>query len=271
MQSSTRCLKIIILFCNVSEIFVRSINFVVFVLFKASVVKVSVWRRFYCSQKMFVDFVETAFICLSSRVTVRDTHCFFLNLQIRRPQHHELYTIKIIAKFRLSKKILIQDFAKLRKFCSRLHFYHFGTLPLILLKWEQPQKWKRQRQPKWNCGLVLETKIVFWLLIRKVEVACFDIHCLTFVSWENGEDKKNKDGEITSPTLHQPDSLTLSWKNFPLWKNFLCKMKTWKSNFYYLPKTPGKALMGQRFHEVVENENAWSTQKKKVFSLSFQL
>ena len=192
MQSSTRCLKIIILFCNVSEIFVRSINFVVFVLFKDSAVKVSVWRRFYCSQKMFVDFVETAFICLSSLVTVQDTHCFFLNLQIRRPQHHELYTIKIIAKFRLSKKILIQDFAKLRKFWSRLHFYHFGTLPLILLKWEQPQKWKRQRQPKWDCGLVLETKIIFWLLIRNVEVACFDIHCLTFVSWENGEDKKTK-------------------------------------------------------------------------------
>ena len=152
MQSSTRCLKIMILFCNVREIFVRSINFVVFVLFKASVVKVSVWRRFYCSQKMFVDFVETAFICLSSLVTVQDTHCFFLNLQIRRPQHHELYTIKIIAKFRLSKKILIQDFAKLRKFWSRLHFYHFGTLPLILLKWEQPQKWKRQRQPNETVG-----------------------------------------------------------------------------------------------------------------------
>ena len=178
MQSSTRSLKIIVLFCNVREIFVRSINFVVFVLFKASVVKVSVWRRFYCSQKMFVDFVETAFICLSSLVTVRDMHCFFLNLQIRRPQHHELYTIKIIAKFRLSKKILIQDFVNLRKFWRRLHFYHFGTLPLILLKWEQPQKWKRQRQPKWDCGLVLETKIVFWLLNRKVEVACFDIQSL---------------------------------------------------------------------------------------------
>ena len=104
MQSSTRCLKIIILFCNVSEIFVRSINFVVFVLFKASVVKVSVWRRFYCSQKMFVDFVETAFICLSSLVTVRDMHCFFLNLQIRRPQHHCCIQSKSLRNFDSPRK-----------------------------------------------------------------------------------------------------------------------------------------------------------------------
>ena len=127
---------------------------------------------------------------------------FFPNLQIGSPQQHALCTFEIVApKFRLCKKILNKDFAKLRKIWRRLHFTTLGPCSCFCWNASKLQNGKNEGNP--DCWLVLEAKNAFFLLWLALPYFCL------VRKWRR---HTNKDDEITSPTLRQTCSFELFLK-----------------------------------------------------------
>ena len=165
MQSSTRCFKNTTLIRNIREYHVRSIRFLDFVQFRLLDVHNFLVEMFtklllLILVKPFSSFILTASFFFRAYKLSRQKSdwCFVCvqNLFVKMDfsssktiSHRKFHSVrKFFTKDGVRSKHLSCIFAKVpgryESFGRRLHFHHFETSLLVLLKCKHPKKWKRK-------------------------------------------------------------------------------------------------------------------------------